>query len=377
MGGDEGSKEQDTLNAIVGTDEFRQRCYKVAIDCSRYGDGLFFVRQNKDGRGEVSLTRPDIWFPVVSEDDIEEYTHHVLAWQTKVGEESLLKVRIHEPGTLTKREYRLSGSKIDTLVSEEVEKTGLSGFAVIPAHMLITSDRTTGIDDYTDVDSIVSEILVRCSQIAKVLDAFSSPSVQGPASALQQDPITNEWKLKVGDFFMRDSTEDPPVEYLVWDAQMEANFKFIEQAVNFLHSISEVGAVIFQDELAKLGQVTGPGMKRVMQAALSKVNRLKLFYDPALRKAIALASELGYSPSLDRFHISIDWQDGLPADETEQAQVQSTLHGAGLLSRERALRQQGLTGQTIEDELARIESEAAAQTPSFARLTQTQSSGAQ
>ncbi|MCL5291292.1 MAG: hypothetical protein M1548_02015, partial [Actinobacteria bacterium] len=42
----------------------------------------------------------------------------------------------------------------------------------------------------------------------------------------------------------------------------EANFKFIEQAVNFLHSISEVGAVIFQDELAKLGQVTGPGMKR-------------------------------------------------------------------------------------------------------------------
>ncbi|MCL5292549.1 MAG: phage portal protein, partial [Actinobacteria bacterium] len=36
MGGDEGSKEQDTLNAIVGTDEFRQRCYKVAIDCSRY-----------------------------------------------------------------------------------------------------------------------------------------------------------------------------------------------------------------------------------------------------------------------------------------------------------------------------------------------------
>ena len=52
----------------------------------------------------------------------------------------------------------------------------------------LTSDRVYGIDDYTDLDSIVSEIEVRISQISKILDKHAEPSMQGPETALQLNP---------------------------------------------------------------------------------------------------------------------------------------------------------------------------------------------
>ena len=57
-----------------------------------------------------------------------------------------------------------------------------------------------GHDDYTDIDSIVSEILVRIGQISRILDKHASPSVQGPSSAIEKDPVSGEWTLKMGNY---------------------------------------------------------------------------------------------------------------------------------------------------------------------------------
>ena len=55
---------------------------------------------------------------------------------------------------------------------------------------MLTSDRVYGIDDYSDLDSIISELEVRISQISKILDKHAEPSVQGPSSALVRNPHT-------------------------------------------------------------------------------------------------------------------------------------------------------------------------------------------
>ena len=217
-----------------------------------------------------------------------------------------------------------------TGVYENIEKveTGLNDFAIVPIHNLMTSDRVYGIDDYSDLDSIISEIEVRIAQISKILDKHAEPSVQGPSSALYRDSSGN-WKLKMGNYFPRDSAEDPPVEYITWEAQLTANFEMIEKLINILAVVSEMGSAIFDNE-QKTGQVaSGTALRRMMISPLAKVNRTRMRFDSAIKKAIKLASQLGGENIIDlsKEKINIFWQDGLPSDPVEEANIMNVRTG--------------------------------------------------
>ena len=194
---------------------------------------------------------------------------------------------------------------------------------LVPVHNLLTSDRVYGIDDYADLDSIISEIEVRISQISKILDKHAEPSVQGPESALERDYETGEYKLKMGNYFIRGTTEDPPVEYVTWEAQLEANFKQIEKLINILAVISEMGSAIFDTEQKTGNAASGTALRRMMISPLAKVNRSRMRFDSAIKKAIKLASQLGGENIIDlsKEKINIFWNDGLPDDPKEQAEI--------------------------------------------------------
>ena len=137
--------------------------YEVALDVSRFGVGLFKVRY--DGRGVIEAQTPMVWYPVVRIDNVKDVTAHVLAWDYEVTEQTLLgaktrrllKVEIHEPGRLTTRVYDITSGNISGMLSEEVVRTGVDDFLVVPVFNLSTSERLTGLDDYSDLDSIVQE----------------------------------------------------------------------------------------------------------------------------------------------------------------------------------------------------------------------------
>jgi hypothetical protein len=94
-----------------------------------------------------------------------------------------------------------------------------------------------------------------------------------------------------------------------------------------------------------------------MMQALAKVNRIRLRYDPALKKALSLATEIGSRVRIAPQDISITWQDGLPEDTQELMLEVSTLYGAGLMSLETALKRLGFEGDALQDEMARIKAE--------------------
>ena len=215
-------------------------------------------------------------------------------------------------------------------IHEELKQiqTGLNDFAIVPIHNLMTSDRVYGIDDYADLDSIISEIEVRIAQISKILDKHAEPSVQGPSSALYRDS-SGEWKLKMGNYFPRDTAEDPAVEYITWDAQLQANFTIIEKLINILAVVSEMGSAIFDTE-QKTGQAaSGTALRRMMISPLAKVNRTRMRFDSAIKKAIKLASQLGGENIVDlsKEKINIFWNDGLPSDPVEEANIMAIRTG--------------------------------------------------
>jgi len=344
---------QEAIDKISHRSDLVNTAYSIAIDVSRYGDGLLYVRKTKDG-GVIDLTQPNMWFPVVSPDNVKEFTNHVLAWVYDVGtgqdKKTYLKCQIHNKGSFETREYLISNGAIDSLKSSFITPTGLDDFAVLPVPNIITSDRAHGIDDYTDIDSIVAELMVRVGQVSRILDKHASPSMQGPSGALEQDPISGQWRFKSGSYIPLEP-EDREASYLTWGGELESNFKHIERLTNYLYTISEMGSAIFGD--IKGSVESGSALKRLMVSPLAKVNRIRMRLDHALKNALKLCGQLD-GVKLD--DVSIVWQDGLPGDPVEESLImfQRTAQKATMSQKRAMMTFDGLTEADAEADLEQI-----------------------
>ncbi|MCL2853520.1 MAG: phage portal protein [Defluviitaleaceae bacterium] len=315
---------EEAVSRMIARSNLFGKAYEVAIDVSRYGTGLFLLYRDEDGLGVVDITQPSCWFPVVSPDNIKHVTHHVLAVSYSEGEQEYLKALIHERGYVTTRLYELDGGELGRLISEDgPAATGFDGFAVLPVHNVLTSDRLFGIDDFTDIDSIVAEIEVRLAQISRILDKHSAPTMTGPGSALSDDGHGG-LTLKTGNYIVNDAFMDGnsgDVKYITWDAQLESNFKQLEMLINFLYMMSETGATLLDNNLSGGRAESGTALRLRMMSPLAKVNRIRVNFDPALKTAVAEAVRLGWGCSLEPSQVNIIWEDGLPDDPRESAQI--------------------------------------------------------
>lgn len=326
--GKEDSTENEEVENIVEENELVPTAYEVTLDVSRFGDGLFHIY--KDGtRGKIGLTQPDIWFPVIDESNLKRIIYHVLAWTTEVGEgdskKTFLNVQIHEKGRYTVRKYQV----VDGFIGKEVQApqvvpTGLSDFAIIPVHNTITSDRCCGMDDYKDIDSIIQELEIRFGQISRILDKHTDPNMYGDESAIEEDPITGQPFFKGGGKYFPVQQGGVPPAYLVWDAQLDANWSEIEKLIEQLYIISETSEAVFGQ--LKQGIVeSGSALKRLLIAPLAKVQRIRMRMDPAVKKAIKLCAELN---GVQLKKVNIAWEDGIPTDEKEMSEVMAIRTGS-------------------------------------------------
>lgn len=377
--GDDNSREQITVDTIIENSELINTCYSLAIDLSRYGDGVFTIYKDEEGKGIIDITQPSFYFKVVDPKNIKKVQYHVLAHKYKADKgynsftkkekyEEFLYVEIHTKGYVDKYTFKLKGNCIYEVIDKQLDiQTELDDFAIIPVHNLLTSDRVYGIDDYSDVDSIISEIEVRLSQISKILDKHAEPSMQGPETALTYNKSTRSYELKVGNYFPKSSKEDADVSYITWEAQLEANFKQIEKLINILAVISEMGSAIFDFE-NKLGTAaSGTALKRMMISPLAKVNRTRMRLDSSLKKAIKLASQLGGENIVDlsKEKINIFWNDGLPSDLKEDAEIMQIRTGSkATISQYSAIKRlDNLTDEDTQAELEAIQEEESMSNP--------------
>jgi len=374
--GDKGTPEQVALERLFEENSLYLSCYEVALDVSRYGDGIFKVRY--DGRGIIEGQPPAVWFPVCKPDNVKDIVAHVLAWtyeedvQRMLGTKKIkmLKVEIHEKGKITTRKYEIVNDKIRGLVEDEVvQETGVDDFLIIPVPNLLTTDRSTGLDDYSDLESIIQEIEARAAQISRILDKHSDPNMYGPESALEIDPASGQATFRAGGKYFPIAEGDKEPGYVTWDGQLEAAFKQIELLMEQLYTLSETSAAAFGQLKSGLAE-SGTALRRLMMAPLAKVNRIRMRFDPALKKVLKLASALevaqGMRNAVKIEQVHIDWKDGLPEDYKESTEIESTRYTAGLSSLESSLRRlDGLEGDALKEEIDRIKAAApqAAQSP--------------
>lgn len=320
--------KQKILDEIMSKNDIINLMYIVAMDVSRYGVGLFYIYKEAN-KGVIDVTQPAIWFPVVSERNVRKIQYHVLCIPVVTNEERgeiELFCEIHERGKYTIKHFLVkNGVIVKEFNDKKVIETGLDDFAVIPVVNLMTSDNIFGISDYEAIDTLVSELEVRFSQISKILDKHAEPSMQGPSSALTYDKKTGTYSLKTGNYFIVEGT-DGKVSYLTWDAQLNANFEYIKELQNALYTLSEMGGTLLGDKENVSGNISGIAYKLKMETALQKVSRIRNSMDTAIRKAISACAKLnGYN--IDENELIIEWKDGLVDDEKEQAEIMRIKNG--------------------------------------------------
>ena len=320
--------------AIGGTDwrppeGFLERAYEVAIDVCRYGTGLFSVHRGLEGGVPVlDISQPQHWFVVVDRFNIKRVLWHVLAAEIPAvacsGADGAgrLEVQVHGVGEVWLRSYELSDGVVGEMLAEERVDTGLDGFAVLPVHNVATSDSYFGMDDFGPIEGLVDEVGARMAQVSRILDKHAEPTMQGPGSALVDDGHGN-LHLGTGNYIVNDSLFDTgisKVEYITWEAQLGPSFKQLEQLLQFLYMMSETGATLLDASPEAAQAQSGTALRLRMMSPLAKVNRLRARFDPVIRQAVVhLAKMDGVLVSVG--DVSIIWEDGLPDDPMESAQI--------------------------------------------------------
>lgn len=370
-GEDEKDEEQaQRLKTKLDSINFQTVLYQAAIDISRYGEGILQVYRDEGEKSCVSVGRPDIWFPVVDPANIKRIIYQVLGWVEEVSkDDKKLHIQIHERGRYTESIYQIDGGKIGAcLASSSSRLTGLPGFAVFVLQGTVTSDSIYGHDDYTDVDSIISEIMVRVGQISRILDKHASPTMQGPESMLTEDD-NGGYHTAPGNYIVVPPAvageSNIPVSYVTWDGQLSSAFEQLNKLHEELYAVSQLGGALLGNPDHMGGTESGRALRLRMINPLAKVARIAANITPVLKEVVAALLYLDGDQSVTPESLRIQWYDGLPNDPLEDAQLIQIENGnKPVISHHRSIMQANdMTNSQAEEELERIRDETAESMP--------------
>lgn len=362
---------QEALDRILEANDLDLLVYDIFVDILRFGNGVLKVRFDPRRGGLIERIDPRYWFPVVSPDDSKNVLAHVIAYDFSQYEDHIergyLRVEIHRPGVIENRLFRLdSGAAITSeLPISALErysgmqgevKTGIDDFLIVPVSGLLSSDGVFGLDDYAGIEALVRELEKRLIRTSRTLDKFSDPNLLWPrASEDYIDPLTGEEiepteiELGGGRYIIYPmGTGDPNSggfyphlpQYLVWDANLGANFAQIEEIKSQLLSVGEISPALLGDVKNGLAE-SGSALKRLAIPTLAKVARLRARVKRPLLSALRLCARLEaasrYPGAGELQNLTIEWRSALPPDPLEAAQIEQLRKSQGLTSTRSAL----------------------------------------
>lgn len=348
---------------------------EVAIDMSRFGDGLFKVRL-KDGKPVPEAVSPELWFPVVRRGDVRDITHHVIAWTFEREKERLAgyvpsareRYLVYEIHTREAVEHHLKRLGDDGKIGAEVDATeffedwpeGGAETHAAAAPLIVhvpnqrTSNRLFGYDDYTDIDGILQDYEVALSQLSRVRDRHGDPAMAGPRLSPPEAGTEDASRVAAGErYFEIEDPEGVRPEYITQQINVEVFKATFDRYETLLYTASETSPAAFGQIRAGASE-SGTSLKLQMKSERSKAARLRTELDPAVKQVIRLATALAGKET----DVEIAWKDGLPDDEKEQTQIEAQKRQAGLTSLLSAIqRLEDLDEKAAKEEIGRIREE--------------------
>ncbi|MDQ0174387.1 phage portal protein [Bacillus chungangensis] len=370
-GEDDDSPEQIALNKYIEENDLNHLIYESAIANGYRADAWIKVRWDyQEDYSEVlsaGLPLPDgiemepivehvdatCVFPETSNGNIKKFKAINIAtveWvETKKNEIPYLNVERHIPGYIQYKRFRLISTSVDTYwgapiqtfyIEKEVPtgratdivETGLSYMPVFHIPYKSIDDRWEGIGGLEKMESTFTAINDRLVQIDYILWKHADPTAYGP------DLTGNsEGAVRFGGKYIPITKEDATPGYMTWEAQLESAFRELDILISSIFIIAETpqwlfGTVMAGDQKGGTGtsHTDSSTTKARFMPILSKVKRIRAQYERAIRDALYtcyLFDQKFGTYEGEAVYPTIRWQDGLPKNEKEEAEIASIRTG--------------------------------------------------
>ncbi|UTR05153.1 phage portal protein [Alkalihalobacillus sp. LMS6] len=368
------SPEQVAMNRIVEENDLAQMVHETTVGNGFRGDAFyktyFDYRQDFSELTEIpdGVTKepiiesqnPSYVFPELSRGSTKKFKAVNIAYvewvETGKDEIPYLVVERHVPGEIQHSRYKLQfsegsvdvkygvpitiyriGDAVNTGRESDVEFTGVPRILVHHAPYKTTDETWEGISGVEKLESVLAAIQDRLVQIDYILWKHSDPTAYGPdLEGAHGDSV------QFGGKYIPIEENDATPGYMTWDGQLDAAFKELDYLLGLVYQMSETPQWLFGTTITA-GDKGGTGTSHTDGAAirarfmpiLSKVKRIRVHVDKALREAVWTAMELdnyanedveGFEP-YTAVYPKIRWNDGLPRNEKEEAEIMAIRTG--------------------------------------------------
>src|SRR4051812_12898550 len=395
----DGGAQQEALSRLVERSNLPSLLYGAAVDASYEAESFLEACVH---RGEVYLRQvpADEIFPegeLLPDGQYERYVRYRVA---NVGTDAapvfLLLEVMYLPGRIERRCYQLdgdgkgrrevrleewavgnegwgvgSGNARPTTYSpppaapaalQPVTLTGMPRNTITWVPNLLVRGRP--VSDYDGAIELQDALNAKNSQVGRVLLKHSDPRMAFPEEAFAADgTIRADHEV----FAYTDPNKVP--KYITWDAELAHAMADRAFVLNQLLVRAETSPVLLG---LKEGAAPDAYKKVRLESfnSLTKAQRKAAYWKAGIRRAISVAQELENTlPGVryDRRPTAVEFRDGIPADDRDQAERLSVLRAAGLISVERALEEQLQEPAAVRKEMARLrESRGAGAAPTLA-----------
>lgn len=385
--------EQKALDRFVETNHLNILLYESALSNAYSGDSFIRVRYGQEYGGEMPheldpfrvIIEPidsSYVFPQCSPVDRNKIVafHVAIPYFDEEENQWFLNVETHTAGQINYHQYTVSPLyhdingeverfNIDGVVEEsfQVVKTGVPVPLIVHIPNLSTSESWEGQDDLTELHPLLSEINNRLTQIASVLDKHADPALAVPSGVMAEGPNGEaQFRVATDKVFEILGKEDIIPQYITFQSGLNEAFMELDKLISLVLTLAELPEVALGRGDSGTSGSSGLAIKWRMNSLLAKVNRKRQYYAKGLKQIFYIAQKLEEVLGIADYELTIpvlEFNDGLPKDEMEQANIASIrTNGAKTMSQKTAIMKlNDMTEEQAEAEIERIKKEEEAQ----------------
>ncbi len=349
----------DAVDRIIYSNEFDSLLPEMAVTVAAKGGALLKNYLN-NGVSEISYIQPENYFPEFDPFNQRKLIRETIAFPVSNGNDNLLYREIYE-----KRDdgYYWCVTKMNVFneneIGDELESDEVNTFLTESPLTYIPFARHNGdffgYSIFYGLEPLLEELNWRASQISNILDKFSNPNVIGSQSLLDDD---RTFTLSEGGVYIPVEDGEQKPEYLVWNANLQANFDYIEQILfKVLHYISPLNPSLFG--MDKASQASARAVKLKSFRTQCVIENSLIYWKQAVKKCLFLAQQLenisgayNYTPHIPNVEIYVS----MPRDEFEQSQEEQLKVASKVTSRKSAIARLNphYTSAQVEEEFLNI-----------------------
>lgn len=238
-----------------------------------------------------------------------------------------------------------------------IEDTGLPELPLVELHVRKTALQRYGQSVLKKIRPLLNEINDRLTQLSVQFLKHLNAKLQLPAGSVDRDQKTGKIRRENMEVLLVMAGE-PEAKYITNENPLiEQSFAHIEKLIRAVAKLTQTPDSFLTDD-EKGGVEKAEALKTRMMAFLKRIRLYQVRYEAAIKKMVRLALMIEKVNGAEKAKLLVTFDTGLPKDWEYDERVWGEAHAQGIASKETAVSMfQGISGDELEEELARIEKE--------------------